>query len=91
MEHSNSLNLEERSDLRIRLRKEIEESNQLISRAELKSQLEIAVLTTALEWRRSSRRNGKDSSAASREATDAKLTPNQLEGTNQSGIFFEVI
>ena len=60
VEHSNSLTLEERSDLRIKLRKEIEESNQLISKAELRSQVELAMLTTALEWRRSSRRDGKE-------------------------------
>ena len=77
-EHANSLTMDERTILCQRLREEIQRSNQLISRAELISQLEVAMLRTALEWRRSVRRNGKDSSAVSREATDAKLTPDQL-------------
>jgi hypothetical protein len=77
-EHANSLTMDERTILRHRLRAGIRESNPLISRVELLSRLEVAMLKTALDRRRSIRRNGKDSSAFSREATDAKLTPDQL-------------
>ena len=76
-EHANSLTMDERTILRQRLRVEIQDSNPLISRAELISQLEVATLRTALDWRRSIRRDGKDSSAVSREAT-AKSTLDEL-------------
>ncbi len=46
--------------------------------AELLSQLEVATLRTALDWRRSIRREGKDSSSVSREATKAESTLDQL-------------
>jgi hypothetical protein len=90
-EHANSLTMDERTILRQRLRVEIQESNQLISRAGLISRLEVAMLRTALDWRRSVRRNGQDSSAVSREATDAKLTPDQLgkEQTSPEIIFLD--
>ncbi len=41
----------ERTVMRRKFREEAEEANQLVSRAELKTQLDVAMLRKALEWR----------------------------------------
>jgi hypothetical protein len=67
--HSQSLTVIEGCNLSRKLREEIRKSNQLISREELKTQLEMAMLMNALEWRRNvlqreeNSRAGKDESS----------------------------
>jgi hypothetical protein len=53
VKHSQSLTVVERSNLCRKLREDIRKSDQLISREELKSQTDVAMLRIVLEWRRS--------------------------------------
>jgi hypothetical protein len=59
--HFQSLTVDESTELGRKLREEIRSSNPLVSREELKSQLDFAMLRKALEWRKSVRQGEKDS------------------------------
>jgi hypothetical protein len=59
--HAQSFTVVERTNLCRKLREETRESNQVISREELKSQSDYALLKMALEWRKSVRQGEEDS------------------------------
>jgi hypothetical protein len=61
VQHSRATTFDERVGKRRKLREEIRKSNQLVSREELKSLVDKAMLRAALEWRRNEPQRKKDS------------------------------
>ena len=61
MQHSQSMTVEERTEMRKRFRDEIREDNQLVSNKELKTLVDVAFIGAALKWRKKVIQSKKDS------------------------------
>ncbi len=60
MEHFQAITMDERLAMRRKFQQEIRQSNPLVSREELKSHLETAMIMAALKWRKSGLQSKKD-------------------------------